>query len=90
MDKGLLGAKTIKQATRLMKANVITSPELIESTFANINRLEHLNAYVNVRPMEEALEEAEASQKRIEKSKLISSQIIYLLIPVNLLLQLKP
>jgi len=30
MEKGILGAKTIKQASRLMKANVFTCPELIE------------------------------------------------------------
>lgn len=29
MEKGILGAKTIKQAARLMKANVFTCPELI-------------------------------------------------------------
>ena len=36
MEKSLLGAKTIKQAMRLMKANVFTSPELIEATYKNI------------------------------------------------------
>ena len=69
MDKGILGAKTIKQASRLMKANVFTCPELIEQTYDNIGARSHLNAYVNVRRKEEALREAEESQKRIEKSK---------------------
>ena len=69
MDKGILGAKTIKQASRLMKANVFTCPELIEQTYENIGARSHLNAYVNVRRKEEALKEAEESQKRIEKSK---------------------
>ena len=49
MDKGILGAKTIKQASRLMKANVFTCPELIEQTYDNIKARSHLNAYVNVR-----------------------------------------
>ena len=69
MDKGILGAKTIKQAARLMKANVFTCPELIEATYENIGAQEHLNAYVNVRAKEQAIKEAEESQKRIEKSK---------------------
>ena len=69
MDKGLLGAKTIKQAARLMKANVFTCPELIEATYENIDRQQHLNGYVNIRDRGEALREAEESQKRIEKSK---------------------
>ena len=69
MDKGSLGAKTIKQAARLMKANVFTCPELIEATYDNIESQKHLNAYVNVRAQEQALKEAEESQKRIEKSK---------------------
>ena len=69
MDKGILGAKTIKQAARLMKANVFTCPELIEATYDNIESQKHLNAYVNVRAQEQALKEAEESQKRIEKSK---------------------
>ena len=71
MEKGILGAKTIKQASRLMKANVFTSQELVEATYANIEKKQHLNGYVSVRPMEEALKEAEASQKRIERSKFI-------------------
>ena len=37
MEKGILGAKTIKQASRLMKANVFTCPELIEATYENID-----------------------------------------------------
>ena len=69
MDKGILGARTIKQANRLMRANVFTCPELIEATYENIEAQTNLNAYVNVRPMDEALREAEESQKRIEKSK---------------------
>ena len=71
MDKGILGAKTVKQAARLMKANVFTAPELIEATYENIEARKNLNAYVTVRDKEEALREAEASQKRIERSKLI-------------------
>ena len=69
MDKGILGAKTIKQAARLMKANVFTCPELIEATYQNIEAQSNLNGYVNVRNQDEALREAEESQKRIEKSK---------------------
>lgn len=69
MDKGILGAKTIKQASRLMKANQFTAPELIEATYSNIEARKDLNAFVNVRPKEEALREAEASQERIERSK---------------------
>lgn len=69
MDKGILGAKTIKQASRLMKANVFTCPELIEQTYDNIVGRSHLNAFVTVRGREEALREAEESQKRIEMSK---------------------
>ena len=69
MDKGILGARTIKQASRLMKANVFTCPELIEATYANVDTYKELNAYVNVRSKEESLREAEESQKRIEKSK---------------------
>ena len=45
MDKGILGAKTVKQAARLMKANVFTAPELIEATFENMEKRSHLNAY---------------------------------------------
>ena len=69
MEKGILGAKTIKQAARLMKANVFTCPELIEATYENISNQTHLNAYVNVREQDQALKEAEESQKRIEKSE---------------------
>ena len=54
-----------------MRANVFTCPELIEATYENIANQTHLNAYVNVRPQEEALREAEESQKRIEKSKCV-------------------
>lgn len=68
MDKGILGAKTIKQAARLMKANVFTCPELIDATYENIENQSHLNAFVNVRGKEQALREAEESQKRIEKN----------------------
>jgi Asp-tRNA(Asn)/Glu-tRNA(Gln) amidotransferase A subunit family amidase len=67
--KGVLGAKTIKQATRLMKANVFTAQELVEATYDNIDTNSHLNAFVNIRAKEEALREAEQSQKRIEKSE---------------------
>lgn len=69
MEKGILGARTIKQASRLMKANVFTCPELVEATYANIAANTHLNAFVNTRDKELALKEAEESQKRIEKSK---------------------
>lgn len=69
MDKGILGAKTIKQAARLMKANVFTAPELIEATFENMDKLQHLNGYISVRDKEEAIREAEEAQKRIERSK---------------------
>ena len=69
MDKGILGAKTIKQAARLMKANVFTAPELIEATFENMDKLQDLNGYISVRPKEEALREAEEAQKRIERSE---------------------
>jgi Asp-tRNA(Asn)/Glu-tRNA(Gln) amidotransferase A subunit family amidase len=61
MDKGILGAKTIKQASRLMKANVFTCPELIEATYQNIDTRSNLNAYVNIRDRSEALREAEES-----------------------------
>ena len=73
MDKGILGATTIKQASRLMKANVFTCPELIEATYGNIGAKSDLNAYVNIRPQEESLREAEESQKRIEKSEFFHS-----------------
>lgn len=49
MQNGLLGAKTIKQAARLMKANVFTAPELIEETYKNIENAKYLNALVSVR-----------------------------------------
>ena len=77
MEKGILGAKTIKQAARLMKANVFTCPELIEATYENISNQTHLNAYVNVREQDQALKEAEESQKRIEKSESLSDQAHY-------------
>ena len=69
MKPGILGAKTIKQATRLMKANVFTAQELIEETYNNIEEQHHLNAYVNIRDKELAMKEAEESQARIERSK---------------------
>ncbi len=56
-----------------MKANVFTCPELIEATYENIDNQQNLNAYVNIRGRDEALREAEESQKRIEKSKFISA-----------------
>lgn len=71
MQNGLLGAKTIKQAARLMKANVFTAPELIEETYKNIENAKYLNALCAVRDQEQALREAEESQKRIEKSKFV-------------------
>ena len=82
MDKGILGAKTIKQAARLMKANVFTAPELIEATFDNMEKLQDLNAYISKRPKEDALREAEEAQKRIERSKCVKvaySFIIFIL-----------
>ena len=75
MDKGILGAKTIKQAARLMKANVFTAPELIEATFDNMENLQDLNAYISKRPKEDALREAEEAQKRIERSKCVKQRI---------------
>jgi Asp-tRNA(Asn)/Glu-tRNA(Gln) amidotransferase A subunit family amidase len=69
MEKGILGAKTIKQASRLMKANVFTCPELINATFDNIEAGKQLNGYVNLRNKDEALREAHESQIRIERSK---------------------
>ena len=88
MNKGILGAATIKQASRLMKANVFTCPELIEATYTNIDAKQDLNAYVSVRDQGEALKEAEESQKRIEKSEFfhlflfsdMSDQLIFLII----------
>ncbi len=70
MQKGLFGAETIKQATRLMKANVFTCPELVSSCIENIETGKHISCTVNVRDKEIALKEAHESQKRIEKSKL--------------------
>ena len=69
MNKGILGAETIKQATRLMKANVFTCQELVSSCYDNIEKGRQINCYVNVRDKELALKEAHESQKRIEKSK---------------------
>jgi Asp-tRNA(Asn)/Glu-tRNA(Gln) amidotransferase A subunit family amidase len=69
MNKGILGAETIKQATRLMKANVFTCQELVSACYDNIEKGKHINCYVNVRNKELALKEANESQKRIEKSK---------------------
>lgn len=54
---------------RLMKANVFTSPELVEAAYKNIEDKKDLNAFVNVRSMELAMKESEQSQHRIEKSK---------------------
>jgi len=71
MEKSLLGAKTIKQAMSLMKANAFTSPELVEAAFKNIVNKAHLNAFVSVRTLEEMQVEAEQSQKRIVRSKLL-------------------
>jgi aspartyl-tRNA(Asn)/glutamyl-tRNA(Gln) amidotransferase subunit A len=51
-----------------MKANVFTAPELIEATYENIQARQHLNAYCGVRAKEDALREAEESQKRIERN----------------------
>ena len=47
MQKGLLGAETIKQATRLMKANVFTCPELVSSCYDDIQAGKHINCFVN-------------------------------------------
>lgn len=69
MNKGILGAETIKQATRLMKANVFTCPELVNACYDNIEAGKHINCYVNVRSKELALKEAAESQRRIERSK---------------------
>ena len=55
MNKGILGAETIKQATRLMKANVFTCPELVSACYDNIEKGKNINCYVNVRDKEQAL-----------------------------------
>ena len=49
---------------RLMKANVFTSPELVQASIENLDKYDYLNAYVTYRDRE-----AEAAQIRIEKSK---------------------
>lgn len=54
---------------RLMKANVFTSPELVEAAYKNIEDKKDLNAFVNVRSMELAMKESEQSQHRIEKNE---------------------
>jgi len=59
MEKSLLGAKTIKQAMHLMKGKVFTSPELVEAAYKNIVNKAHLNAFVNIRTLEEIQIEAE-------------------------------
>ena len=70
MKKGLLGANTLKQANRLMRANVFTSQELVEASLERIAETnDDINAMIVIRDREELLREAEASQKRIEKSK---------------------
>lgn len=70
MKKGLLGANTLKQANRLMRANVFTSQELVEASLERIAETnDEINAMIEIRDKEELLREAEASQKRIEKSK---------------------
>jgi hypothetical protein len=69
MSKSLLGAKNIKQAMRLMKANVFTAPELAEECLKNTEIHSELNAFVNFRDRDSIMKEAEASHERIEKSK---------------------
>ena len=59
----------MKQAMRLMKANVFTSTELVESSIKNLDKYDYLNAFVSHRDREVMMREAEASQVRIEKSK---------------------
>ena len=54
---------------RLMKANVFTSPELIEASVKNLQKYDYLNAYVSYRDTDLMFKEAEAAQVRIEKSK---------------------
>jgi len=61
MEKGILGANTIQTATRLMKANFFTCPELVEAAYKNIESKKHLNAFVSVRDQSLALKEAEQS-----------------------------
>ena len=61
MEKQLLGAKTIKQVMRLMKANVFTSPELVEASIKNLDKYDYLNAYVSYRDREVMMKEAEAA-----------------------------
>lgn len=58
MNKGILGAETIKQATRLMKANVFTCQELVSACYERIEGGKNINCYVNVRDKELALKEA--------------------------------
>jgi Asp-tRNA(Asn)/Glu-tRNA(Gln) amidotransferase A subunit family amidase len=69
MKKDLLGAKTIKQAMRLMKANVFTAQELCDATIKQLEECRHLNAYVSYADQAQMRREAEESQLRIEKSK---------------------
>ena len=46
---------------RLMKANVFTSPELIEASVKNLEKYDYLNAYVSYRDRDIMYKEAEAS-----------------------------
>lgn len=55
MNTNLLGAKTIKQASRLMKANVFTCPELVNACYEHIENGKDINCFVNVRDKELAL-----------------------------------
>ena len=59
MDKSILGAKTIKQAMRLMKANVFTAPEMTEQVIKNTTKHKDLNAFVNLRDTSIMMKEAE-------------------------------
>ncbi len=54
---------------RLMKANVFTSPELVQASIENLDKFDYLNAYVTYRDRDLMMKEAEAAQIRIEKSK---------------------
>ena len=75
--QSLLGARTIKQATRLMKANVFTAPELCDEVFKNMEDNNHLNAFVNYRDRDVIMKEAEAAQQRIEKSNMSFNFLIH-------------
>ena len=61
----------MKQAMRLMKAKAFTSPELVAASISNLDKYDYLNAFVSHRDRVVMMQEAEASQARIEKSKFV-------------------